>query len=71
MKYMNRSAMIILAIIFTLFNFSQLQAAEEKGESFLLPEVIEQIDLKTMEDFKQQIDGEISSYIDHKSVQNG
>ena len=69
MKYMNRSAMIILAIIFTLFNFSQLQAAEEKGESFLLPEVIEQIDLKTMEDFKQQIDGEISSYIDHKSVQ--
>ena len=70
MKFMNRSTfiIIILAILFTLFNLSFAEAAEDEDMS-LLPQVIEQIDLGTMENFKQQIDGEISNYINHKSVQ--
>ncbi|MGI5879234.1 MAG: stage III sporulation protein AE [Syntrophomonadaceae bacterium] len=58
---------IILAILFTFINFSTLEAAEDEDIS-LLPQVIEKIDLGTMEDFKQQIDGEVSNYINHKSV---
>ncbi len=69
MKFMKRSTfiIIILAILFTFINFSSLEAAEDEDIS-LLPQVIEKIDLGTMEDFKQQIDGEVSNYINHKSV---
>ncbi len=69
MKFMKRSTfiIIILAILFTFINFSTLEAAEDEDIS-LLPQVIEKIDLGTMEDFKQQIDGEVSNYINHKSV---
>jgi stage III sporulation protein AE len=68
-KFMKRSTfiIIILAILFTFINFSTLEAAEDEDIS-LLPQVIEKIDLGTMEDFKQQIDGEVSNYINHKSV---
>lgn len=68
MKRKRLGLIFIALIILFLFPAGSSWAAEESESVFSLQESIENLDIESMEEFKNSIDGELTPYLDNKSL---